>query len=70
MTRFAPGEADVRILRGHPTEQEIAALVAVVAMLGAGRPRTDDAQPRLVRRRSGHRQYQHRSAASWRGRRP
>ncbi|HZU56487.1 MAG TPA: acyl-CoA carboxylase epsilon subunit [Actinocrinis sp.] len=60
--------AQVRILRGNPTDAEIAALLAVLAALGVGGPRGElagHAQPRL-RRRHGRPRYQHRSAGSWR----
>jgi hypothetical protein len=60
--------AEVRILRGNPTDEEIAALLAVLAALGAGGPRTEPAghlRPRL-RPRHGRRAHQHRSAGSWR----
>ena len=64
-----PGPAaDVRILRGNPTDEEIAALLAVVAVLGAGRRDTgpvQHVQPRLLRRHGRYR-HQHRSAGSWR----
>lgn len=56
---------DVRILRGNPTDAQIAALLAVVALLRVGGPRVESAQhvqPRL--RRRGWRR--HRSAVSWR----
>ncbi|HEU5357095.1 MAG TPA: acyl-CoA carboxylase epsilon subunit [Actinocrinis sp.] len=61
--------AEVRILRGNPTDEEIAALLAVVAALGASRKVTEPVQhvrrPRL-RRRHGHHRPAHRSAGSWR----
>jgi len=60
--------ADVRILRGNPTDEELAALLAVIAVLGAGGPRTDPArhdQYRL-RRRDGRHRRRLGSAVSWR----
>lgn len=64
--------AEVRILRGNPADEQIAALLAVVAVLsagvGAGDPRTEPAphdQHRLRRRDGSHRR-QYRSAVSWR----
>ncbi len=60
--------ADVRILRGNPTDEELAALLAVIAVLGVGGPRREPArhdQYRLRRRDSRHR-YRHGSAVSWR----
>jgi hypothetical protein len=64
-------EAVLRILRGGPTDEEIAALLAVVAALGAGdrgaRP-AQRVQPRLRCRHGRHlHQHQYRSAGSWRG---
>ncbi len=52
-----------RVVRGNPTDEELAALVAVVALLSA-RPRpAEHIQPRP---RPGHRN-RYRSAVSWRG---
>ena len=61
--------SNLRILRGRPTGEEIAALVAVLAVLGAGGPRTESVQPR-PRHRPDRRRHGHRSAVSWRGHRP
>lgn len=60
--------AGVRILRGNPADEEIAALLAVVAMLGAGGARTEPARHDYHRlcRRDGRHQRRYRSAASWR----
>lgn len=60
--------SNLRILRGHPTDEQIAALVAVLAALRASAPRTELVQPRL-RRPHDHRRRGHRSAVSWRGHR-
>ena len=67
-TDGAGGAAGLRILRGEPTDQEIAALVAVLAVLGAGDAGSDRVQPRL-RHRHGrhHHRNHHRSTVSWRG---
>jgi hypothetical protein len=60
--------ADVRIVRGNPTDEELAALLAVIAVLGVGGARTEPArhdQYRLRRRDSRH-GHRHGSAVSWR----
>jgi len=61
-------EFGLRIVRGNPTEAQIAALVAVVAVLGAARPRTEAVgQVQLrPRRRHGRLRHQHCSAGPWR----
>lgn len=56
---------ELRIVRGNPTDAQIAALLAVVALLRVGSPRVEPAQhvqPWLRRRRW----RRHRSAVSWR----
>ncbi|HEU5429414.1 MAG TPA: acyl-CoA carboxylase subunit epsilon [Actinocrinis sp.] len=60
--------ADVRILRGNPTDEELAALLAVIAVLCAGGPRTEPARhdQHGLRRRDGRHRHRPGSAVSWR----
>ncbi len=52
----------LRVVRGRPTDEELAALVAVVALLGARPRRAEYDRPRPRQGRS----HRYRPAVSWR----